>query len=130
MRPIKFRAWDKKTKEFRQDNFTDPTDNDTKMLLVDMNGTCWVEGNKTGIDDVSDRFILMQYTGLKDKQSKEIYEGDIVESSLDKEERDVITFKGGEFNAHELGTGSSDLENYFKVIGNIYENKELLEEEK
>ena len=53
MREIKFRYWDRSR----------------KTMVYDIN---------PGVADESDRFIVMQYTGLKDKHGKEIYEGDIV----------------------------------------------------
>jgi len=79
-------------------------------------------------------FILMQYTGLKDKSGKEIYEGDIVSNgNKNKKYEDIfeIYFDRGEFLAgckrgiiggKTLGFWSDNLE----VIGNIYENPELL----
>lgn len=70
--------------------------------------------------------IIMQYTGLKDKNGKEIYEGDIVDTENGIYE--VLWYgEGACFRFHILGSLESPL-NYddIKVIGNIYENPELL----
>jgi len=82
-------------------------------------------------------YEIMQYTGLKDKNGREIYEGDIVKGiyydNLYKTENEVIcqvrwdksgywTFSG---TINFLGGYLSDLRNII-VIGNIYENPELL----
>ncbi len=75
---------------------------------------------------------LMQFTGLFDKQGVEIYEGDIVKFKVRiigdryEEENLSVIYKNGCFiikNTHIL----SDWYMYCKVIGNIYQNPELLE---
>jgi uncharacterized phage protein (TIGR01671 family) len=75
---------------------------------------------------------LMQYTGLKDKNGKEIYEGDIVRfdnSSAGIPDADyrqaVVQYRAPEFMPHHL----SNVTGYdVEVIGNIYENPELLKD--
>lgn len=79
---------------------------------------------------------LMQYTGLKDKNRKEIYEGDVVKVFTNKEWRiGIIIYEHSGFtidvtNNKELKYGrTSIIENLTEVIGNIYENSELLKGE-
>lgn len=83
-----------------------------------------------------DEIELMQYTGLKDKNGKEIYEGDIVKVFTNKEWRiGKIIYEHSGFtidvtNNKELEYGrTSILENLTEVIGNIYDNPELLKKE-
>lgn len=82
--------------------------------------------------------ILRQYTGLKDKKGKEIFEGDIVKNKdksggCEEENIDFIAFERGRFVVRDkdrvlldMWIGDSDLFD-IEVIGNIYETPELLE---
>jgi len=79
--------------------------------------------------------ILMQYTGLKDKFGKDIYEGDIVKQeiwvSVGKYSPSIgiVKYKSTEFTSECIGdwTGSNaKLNGNAEVIGNIYENPEIL----
>ena len=87
------------------------------------------------------RHILMQYTGLKDKKGKEIYEGDLVASDMDIGNDTNAKFEiiWSSQNAcfsfrSKYDESETIFKNYifkgnwktFEVIGNIYENKELL----
>lgn len=132
MREIKFRAWDKKTKKIRNVEEMGFGENDWILLSGVVN-------RKT--KDVE----LMQGTGLKDKNDKEIYDGDLVEfypNANEKEEKNIgivkyserraaFMFSLKEFNVLiSLNIPSSkclvDPDSNIEIIGNIYENPELL----
>ena len=76
-----------------------------------------------------------QFTGLKNKNEKEIYEGDII-SIVNKINNCIIEFKHGSFIRRFLDKRrNNEIKNYipmninlWKIIGNIYENPELLKE--
>jgi uncharacterized phage protein (TIGR01671 family) len=119
MRKIKFRAWDKENKEMFN----------TGTGFNDVPEEIKIESVKRKIKISSVKFILMQYTGLKDKNEKEIYEGDVV--------KDVgiigeIIYVECSFRINPEGNKkiefTESLLNYdnLEVIGNIHENPELL----
>jgi len=116
MREIKFRAWDK-------------TD---KIMLQPYSG-CISDGKVFMSCKSGNEFELMQYTGLKDKNDKEIYEGDIVKFPLfDNNEvicylhREVI-FHNGMFKIKPIKEGNYGMpREEDEVIGNIHQNPEVL----
>ena len=132
MREIKFRCWDKENKEMLEVQELDYADSYDGQPMV----------RTTMYNDYFDTedMILMQYTGLKDKNGKEIYEGDIVHIPDDYEEYGFasgenysIDFKDGRFRLkpkYKPNAIGYDLEftEELEVIGNIYENPELLED--
>ena len=83
---------------------------------------------------LNQRYDFMQYTGLKDKNKKEIYEGDII---LFEDNKAVVFYEHAKFRAkYKMSTNGYCIEDlsevlYFdrvQIIGNIYENKELIGE--
>ena len=79
---------------------------------------------------VGSRFILMQYTGLKDKNGKEIYEGDVGVDGENDAYYEVV-FDEGAFVSHYDGNITeylSETASQMEIIGNIFENPELLQE--
>ena len=131
-REIKFRAWDKKNKLFITN------DDEVKEYMIGLDGKLYrmdfysnILGEEDGIliwNELKD-IILMQYTGLVDKNGKDIYEGDIVK--YDGELTTVI-FCYGSFFLEKFNFWSSDWVNADNMIvkGNIYDNPELLKEDK
>ncbi|EMF0284189.1 hypothetical protein KGD03_000865 [Enterococcus hirae] len=84
-----------------------------------------------------DKYVLMQSTGMKDKNGVEIFEGDIVKTlGADLEVTfSTIKFEEGAFCVDYKDLGTEFVFLYFvdsplEVIGNIYENSELLEEQR
>lgn len=130
MREIKFRAWDK-----------------DKMIYsssFEFDSIFWSTVELNSLMPEVDKHFVMQYTGLKDKNGKEIYEGDIVRAA-----EPVSRHKGLEGGTaivewaediendrywwHWTGFSINLSPNYgeaspdnLEVIGNIYENKKLL----
>ena len=127
MKELKFRVWNNSHNEFiRPDygliGFCYPLDGRISVLTT--NG------------DPTEDCIIEQYTGLKDKNGKEIYEGDIVEYTTyyyGKEKRHRKAVEWSEWYSDDFGEphniGYSNLSECMEVIGNIHENADLLEEE-
>lgn len=142
-RELKFRAWDKKNKKI------------VKVLKI-----CWGSSGKILellVEDFDTNHayrlepkdaILEQYTGLKDKNGKEICEGDIItRDSLNLEHGALFVVRRGDYNSidicgHEYcpfvqgcyleeidEVDEVDEEGYMEVIGNIHENPDLLSAE-
>lgn len=119
MREIKFRAWDKKENKMQQ----------VVQILYGHEASNY----PLSVDffrSVKSRLIkdieLMQYTGLKDKNGVEIYEGDILKEDgilSTVEYKDDIPGFGLNNSKYSLCMYSSE---NMEIIGNIFENKELL----
>ena len=140
MREIKFRAWfNGKGKMVYNLGFDDRSfiTLDDPTLEEDEMPSVW---DKDCIVDDSYyegvfSYELMQYTGLKDKNGVEIYEGDILKGAM---RNLIVAYKGAGFiaywNDHDYGYGTEqmwcNLVEGGEVIGNIHDNPELLEDEK
>ncbi len=116
MRQIKFRAWDKIAKMFCQVKWATDIDNSGVLYPVETKP-------KTDI-------VLTQFTGLLDKNGKEIYEGDIVEKKLGEYCKEVVEYGGiqtdYESGGYCYGVHLEWSVKDYEVIGNIYENPELI----
>lgn len=118
MREIKFRVWSKHTKKMFYEGF-----------YISQNGDLF---QNDSLDYKNkDSFEVMQYTGLKDKNGKDIYERDILKVTTvrgDTRWQMEVDFENGCFalkEGPELWKLKYDYPNH-EVIGNIYENPELL----
>lgn len=113
MREIKFRAWLNMQEE---------------MIYADMFGA----GEKFAGRDCE----IMQYTGLKDKNGKEIYEGDLLKFDKDEDVLFEVFYHDQEarFSCARIHYKGARCGGYvpniysqrFEIIGNIYENKDLI----
>jgi uncharacterized phage protein (TIGR01671 family) len=118
VREIAFRAWNKK-REFMD-----------SVWLIDWEHekVCHSKHNQSDLNDC----VLMQYTGIEDKNGKAIYEGEVVQFTVNKFGADVekVVKKGTVYynNDMTLSVDGWTLANIKsrEVIGNIYENPELV----
>lgn len=121
----KFRAWLK---------------NDKEMINVDeihwFNGELDIIGDYITFVRKADEIELMQSTGLCDKEGTEVFEGDILHHQIQTEYTFIVKYdkdKGRWYGDGLSRTYRIDIAKrflpYYKVIGNIYENPELLEVE-
>lgn len=123
-REIKFRAWDKENEEMY----------DVAMIDVETGEVAYTD-HPTGYnaDALLEQVELMQYTGLKDKNRKEIYEGDILKDEFDRKFYVYWVSNEARFAIRQKNRKSEYFMviNHLKieVIGNIYENPDMLEEE-
>ena len=131
MREIKFRALIN-NKMFYQNKYDAYGDNLTSIDIVKKTITITGFYNYEDVYRINNKEItLMQFTGLKDSNRKEIYEGDIVElqDSLSKFASEVKFeygryILGNKYFYEELGNIE---QRFLKIVGNKYENPELLE---
>lgn len=131
-RIIKFRAWARDDNPFKKGLMS-------YNVYPMLNNEIYIDGDIYYVD----KFIeLMQFTGLHDKNGKEIYEGDILQSYIHPEIELLHKIEWSEkFNgwfAKNLNNKGKDYKtgdiqlwvyiqhNLFEVIGNIYENPELI----
>ncbi len=141
-RVIKFRAWDKSNKKMMLPTLmrlhrdtTKNDDNGGRVMQLQLNGN----SNKEYFN-LGQRIILMQYTGLNDKDGKEIYEGDIIDywtdspdgyTYVNKKARKVVEWIQGYtrvgWNILPSRSRSGGIKkNRWEIIGNIYDNPELI----
>lgn len=120
-REIKFRVWDKDLKRIRYLN----TEHD--FIRFDSLGQGYYENMQTGLGEwFSD---LMQYTGLKDKNGREIYEGDICLVTILPEnyKEKMVTVWCNDRNGFRFQDEDGEVWNVndteIEVIGNIYESE-------
>jgi len=126
-REIKYKVWDKNNKKFIPQSITKDLEITIRFDGVFVSDNVRIDGTKNGED-----LILLQYTGLTDKHGKEIYEGDIV-SYMDKtlivewsECRWAFVYPNNEDVLDGFYVYTYKLNKKMEVIGNIYENKNLL----
>ncbi len=144
-REIKFRAWDKEKERMRIFG----RDSNNTLILAEVTETNkdwtfqWQFGEADydwGLNGCNERNgILMQFTGLKDKNGKDIYEGDILDNMM------VVIYYGcgfklchisefNKYNDYDVNLYSLEpnnptpIQNTYRIVtGNVYENPELLE---
>jgi len=125
MRELKFRAWDKQFKDMvgcesviihngrpliRRVN-TDKKDSYTNINLEEIT--------------YAREWEVMQFTGLKDKNGKEIYEGDILLNDYYGKSQIIVKWIADGFNVNLLSKGGAKK---CEIIGNIYQNSELIQQ--
>lgn len=130
----KFRAWDTTNKEMFKDTFA--IIESGQVVVVDQSSV-FVSPDYVFVDNL----VIMQSTGLFDKNNKEIFEGDIIANGPDvmcmKRHNTLGFYVEGKGNVQfiadcavleEFEEDAKEIADSLEIIGNIYENSELLEE--
>jgi uncharacterized phage protein (TIGR01671 family) len=123
-REIKFRAWDKALNRWLSFDDGDDVHYDYSMIKNSEHG--WYLHIESGED-----IVLMQYTGLKDKNGKEIYEGDLLKW---QDSEDIYEVMWKDFKWVTRWWGESGIiaqypgfyDTKWNIVGNLYENPELI----
>jgi uncharacterized phage protein (TIGR01671 family) len=137
MREIKLRAWDKHKKKFLPDDvYAILSKHYAGAILIMLKD---FEDYREGEFGYEHSIVLLQYTGLKDKNGKEIYEGNVIKIEVKKRNKgDFPNLKNYLVVFEDFSFSYKDNEGYYatplnifikgvEVIGNIYENPELLD---
>ncbi|PEA32960.1 hypothetical protein COO13_11775 [Bacillus toyonensis] len=124
---IKFRAWDKVNKEMYRVGYIDFPSKKVQLAII-QDGICY-KAFEADLKDVE----LLQYTGLKDSNGNEIYDGDIVkisghpfQGSIDIDGNYVVGYN----ELMELSCGGwylHRMRHWAEVVGNKFENPEILQ---
>jgi uncharacterized phage protein (TIGR01671 family) len=130
MREIKFRAYDKKYKDFSEEPFF--------RLLIAKDGQVY-NTEEDHWYKPEERYVIQFYTGLKDKQDNEVYDGDLLRDD-EAHYRVFWNYEAAAWDLERLEDGSNmigfdcytrsivaDIIGDSKLIGNIYENPNLIE---
>lgn len=122
MREIRFRAWDTKRKKWGFDIGV------STVFLNDIKST---EPYTLTISRENGNYVYQQYTGLRDKDGTEIYEGDIVYWKQNQSFSSTFIVRYGDSAGDDLGVAYGwNIPDTYKqniiVLGNIYDNPELL----
>ena len=122
MREIRFRAWDRTRNKILEVHDLQTINNEVSVSNMYHNVGCYLK---------RDDFVLMQYTGLKDNNGVEIYEGDIVKCKYGW--LGFVVYRGSGYWCEEIVTKRLNSHapifttwDELEVIDNIYETPELL----
>lgn len=125
MREIKLRAWDKDMERWVAHS---------SQVRIEVNNPRVYHLHENGMYVECDDIEIMQYTGLKDKNGVEIYEGDMLEVDWSDKRYPVHTIGPVIWDNYEanwnLGEGGSpmdDAKNHMRIVGNIYDNSDIIQ---
>lgn len=129
MREIKFRVYDKVKNKYNTWYNYDKNEPHELIEYFNHPAACFLNALKDTIKD--DNFVIQQFTGLFDRNGKEIYEGDIIQYNYPKNEKNnkvLVRWTTEEYDNHPGFIIRDSFEQYgdYEVIGNIYENPDLL----
>ncbi len=122
MREVKFRGWDKHKKKMYS---AEEMGQDELTISPDGRGFVNVNGSSQRLSQYMHHILPLQFTGMKDKNGKDIYEGDIVRLKYyginDSLKNQIVIFKDGKWQTNHWRTGKYLDFDGCEIIGNEFE---------
>ena len=142
-RELKFRVWNPTYQEMLYPSSPTKNGDYEEKIYLQLDGQLMGDFKHTGLVNCSEHYVIQQFTGILDKNGKEIYEGDLIDFSINNThelgDKDIMDYKNMDVHYSEEYAGFMFGEDGFtpldriimtsiEIVGNIFNTLELIEQ--